>query len=108
MFFVYFFVALPPEIVEPPRQEATVDRRTVTLICRVFGAPKPEVKWIRNGLELTGGRYKVQTNGDLEIIDVGFADAGEYTCYATNKFGSKEANGTLIVKGMLFFVPEHK
>lgn len=91
-------LALPPEITDPPRKEAIVDGRTVTLTCRVFGAPKPEVKWIRNGLELTGGRYKVQENGDLLIIDVGFADAGDYTCHAENKFGVKEANGTLIVK----------
>lgn len=91
-------LALPPEIVEAPRREETVDRRTVTLTCRVFGAPKPEVKWIRNGLELTGGRYKVQENGDLQIVDVGFADAGDYTCFAQNKFGTKDANGTLIVR----------
>lgn len=91
-------LALPPEITEPPRQEATVDHRTVTLRCRVFGAPKPEVKWIRNGLELTGGRYKVLESGDLQITNVAFADAGEYTCYAVNKLGSIDANGTLIVK----------
>lgn len=91
-------LALPPEITEPPRQEATVDGRNVTLRCRVFGAPKPEVKWIRNGLELTGGRYTIQDDGDLLIRDVGFADAGDYTCHAENKFGAKEANGTLIVK----------
>lgn len=30
-------LALPPEITEPPRQEATVDGRTVSMICRVFG-----------------------------------------------------------------------
>lgn len=91
-------LALPPEITEPPRQEATVDGRTVSMICRVFGAPKPEVKWIRNGLELTGGRYKTQENGDLLITQVGFADAGDYTCHAENKFGVKEASGSLIVK----------
>lgn len=91
-------LALVPEITEPPRQEATVDRRTVTLRCRVFGAPKPEVKWIRGGLELTGGRYQIQENGDLVIQDVSFADAGDYTCHAQNKLGSAEANGTLIVK----------
>lgn len=91
-------LALPPEITEPPRQEATVDGRTISMICRVFGAPKPEVKWIRNGLELTGGRYKVQENGDLMITQVGFADAGNYTCHAVNKFGTKEASGSLAVK----------
>lgn len=92
-------LALPPEIVEPPRTRAIVDRlEYVNMTCRVFGAPKPEVKWIRNGLELTGGRYTTLENGDLQIKDVGFADAGDYTCFATNKFGSKDANGTLIVK----------
>lgn len=91
-------LALPSEITEKPRKEATVDRRTVTLRCRVFGAPAPEVKWIRNGLELTGGRYQTQQNGDLIIQDVSFADAGEYTCHAHNKFGDAEASGSLIVK----------
>ena len=62
-----FLSALAPEIIDPPRNEATVDGRTVTLICRVFGAPKPLVKWIHGGVELTGGRYSVLDSGDLEI-----------------------------------------
>jgi hypothetical protein len=62
-----FLSALPPEIIDPPRNEATVDGRTVSLICHVFGAPKPLVKWIRGGVELTGGRYSVLDNGGLEI-----------------------------------------
>lgn len=91
-------LALEPEIKEQPRKQATVDGRNVTLTCRVFGAPKPQVKWIRNGLELTGGRYRVQEDGDLVVESVGFADAGNYTCHAENKFGFVEAHGTLIVK----------
>ena len=62
-----FLSALAPEIIDPPRSEATVDGRTVTLICHVFGAPKPLVKWIHGGVELTGGRYSVLDSGDLEI-----------------------------------------
>ncbi|XP_065366259.1 neuroglian isoform X2 [Calliphora vicina] len=91
-------LALPPEIEEPPRKEATVDGKNVTMRCRVFGAPKPQVKWIRNGLELTGGRYTVLPSGDLQIQQVSFNDAGQYTCFAKNKFGEKTANGSLIVK----------
>lgn len=90
-------LALPPDIKEKPKIEATVDRRNVTMTCRVFGAPKPEVKWIKNGLELTGGRFQIQSSGDLHISDVSFADAGDYQCYAVNKFGEKYANGSLIV-----------
>lgn len=91
-------LALAPEIIDPPRSEATVDGRTVTLICHVFGAPKPLVKWIHGGVELTGGRYTVLDSGDLEIRDVNFMDAGDYTCFAENKFGDAKAEGTLIVK----------
>lgn len=33
-----------------------------------------------------------------------FTDAGVYSCHATNKFGSANANGTLIVKGRISFL----
>ncbi|XP_033217712.1 neuroglian isoform X3 [Belonocnema kinseyi] len=91
-------LALAPEIREPPSDEVVVDGKTVKLTCRVFGAPKPEVKWIRNGQELTGGRYKILSSGDLEIENVAFADAGEFTCHARNKFDEVEASATLTVK----------
>ncbi|KAK6624567.1 hypothetical protein RUM44_011426 [Polyplax serrata] len=91
-------LALPPEIVSSPSDKETVDGRTVILTCRVFGAPRPDVKWIRNAMELTGGRYITLSSGDLEIKDVNFLDAGHYTCYAQNKFGHVEATGSLSVK----------
>jgi hypothetical protein len=68
----YLFLALAPEITDPPRDVSTVDGKTVVLTCRVFGAPKPQVKWIRAGVELTGGRYTVMENGDLQIRYVSF------------------------------------
>ncbi|XP_075216737.1 neuroglian isoform X2 [Lycorma delicatula] len=92
-------LALAPEITIPPKDEATVDGRDVILTCRVFGAPKPEVKWLRSNLELTGGRYTTLENGDLRITDVNFPDAGQYTCYASNKLGNAEASGSLTVRG---------
>lgn len=92
-------LALAPEIKQPPqKQKTTVDGRNVTLTCNVIGAPKPIVKWIRHALELTGGRYYVQESGDLLIENVGFVDEGDYTCSATNKLGSVNASGTLVVK----------
>ncbi|KFB42062.1 AGAP000720-PA-like protein [Anopheles sinensis] len=91
-------MALAPEITEPPKLEATVDQRNVTMTCRVFGAPKPQVRWLRNDRELTGGRYQTMPSGDLFIRDVKFDDAGEYTCQAFSKLGSKTASGQLVVK----------
>ncbi|XP_046622366.1 neuroglian isoform X1 [Neodiprion virginianus] len=91
-------LAIPPQITQPPSNEATVDGKTIRITCRVFGAPKPEVKWVRNGIELTGGRYITLESGDLEIDNVNFLDAGSYTCYASNKFGHDNASGNLVVK----------
>ncbi|XP_011881150.1 PREDICTED: neuroglian isoform X2 [Vollenhovia emeryi] len=91
-------LALHPEITQPPMNFSTVDGKTVRITCRVFGAPTPEVKWVRNGQELTGGRYKILNIGDLEIENVIFLDSGTYACYASNKFGEVNASATLDVK----------
>lgn len=91
-------LALEPEISEPPVDTSTVDGKDVVMTCRVFGAPKPAVKWIRNGQELTGGRYTVRDTGDLFISNVIFLDAGPYTCHASNKLGEDQASADLVVK----------
>lgn len=92
-------LALPPEIRVPPSNVQTVDGQEVNMTCRVFGAPKPRITWIRDGLELTGGRFQVTPEGDLVIKGVSFTDAGDYVCYAKNKFGQQQADGSLVVKG---------
>ncbi|XP_022649065.1 neuroglian-like [Varroa jacobsoni] len=99
-------LALPPNIIEAPEQVTqAVVSSTAILKCRVFGAPKPTVKWIKTnsnspvgGRELTGGRYKVLDSGDLQITEVLVTDNGEYICKANNKFGETSASGTLDVK----------
>lgn len=84
-----------------PQNVVTVNKRNVTMKCRVFGAPKPLVKWLKDGVDLTGGRYVITTSGELHIENVYYHDAGIYTCYASNKLGQTSANATLTVKGML-------
>lgn len=92
-------LALPPEIITPPEPvTSAVVTSTVVMRCRVFGAPKPRVKWMRNGIDVTGSRYLVLTEGDLQITDVIVTDQGEYVCAAHNKFGDVEARGELQVK----------
>ena len=60
-------LALKPEIEDPPKDVATADGLDVELTCKVFGAPKPVVKWVRDGLELIGSRYRVLDSGNLLI-----------------------------------------
>ncbi|XP_067118775.1 LOW QUALITY PROTEIN: neuroglian-like [Centruroides vittatus] len=92
-------LALPPTITNPPEPLVkAVVTSTVVLRCKVFGAPRPDVKWIKNGQELTGGRYQVVEDGNLEIKNVLVTDQGDYTCYARNKFGEAREHGRLEVK----------
>ncbi|XP_061709263.1 neuroglian isoform X3 [Cydia pomonella] len=90
--------SIPPEIREGPENVTKVDGSEVVMRCRVFGAPRPIVKWMRNDVELTGGNFNITTMGDLVIRRVGYSDAGVYRCYAQNSFGEKSAYGTLEVK----------
>lgn len=71
----------------------------VTLRCPVFGVPRPEVKWLKEGQELTGGRYRVLDNGDLQLHDLRVSDQGSYTCRARNKFGEVWITEVLQVTG---------
>lgn len=93
-------LALPPTITEKPAPlTKTVVTSVVSLTCRVFGAPRPDVRWSKEGQELSGGRYQVLDNGDLEIKEALVTDQGTYTCSASNKLGDAEASGRLEVKG---------
>ncbi|KAJ2947976.1 hypothetical protein O0L34_g9768 [Tuta absoluta] len=90
--------SIPPEIKEGPDDLVKVDGSEAVLKCRVFGAPKPHVKWLRDNVEVTGGKYNITPEGDLVIREVSFTDVGKYECYAKNKFGEKRAYGSLTVK----------
>ncbi|KAF5274231.1 hypothetical protein FQA39_LY07335 [Lamprigera yunnana] len=91
-------LALAPVITEAPKNMEAVDGKDINVSCKVYGAPKPEVKWIHNGKALTGGRYKVLESGDLHISNVQFQDSGDYLCYAENKFGNTNATCKFIVR----------
>ncbi|KAG8195062.1 hypothetical protein JTE90_029641 [Oedothorax gibbosus] len=92
-------LALPPTITERPEPlTSSVVSSMVILRCRVFGAPNPKIKWLRDGVEIKGDRFQIQENGDLEVTDVRSQDEGEYSCYASNKFGDIQASGRLEVK----------
>ncbi|KAF9816679.1 hypothetical protein SFRURICE_018559 [Spodoptera frugiperda] len=77
--------SIPPEITEGPENLTRVDGSEAVLKCRVFGAPKPIVKWMKDDVDVTGGKYNITPDGDLVIRDVSYTDVGTYQCYAKNK-----------------------
>ncbi len=62
-------LALPPEIQSPPaKQSRTVEGQSVTINCKTFGAPKPSIRWFRDGMQiLEGERFQMTKDGSLVI-----------------------------------------
>lgn len=68
------------------------------------GLPKPVIRWLRNGQELTGSEPGVSILEDgtlLLLSSVSPLDSGEYTCAAANDAGSTERKYQLKVNGKL-------
>ncbi|MGH0125472.1 UNVERIFIED_CONTAM: hypothetical protein FKN15_054569 [Acipenser sinensis] len=91
-------VQVPPvvEDLEPPYntpfQERVANQR-IAFPCPAKGTPKPTIKWLRNGQELTGNEpgVSIQDDGTLLIIaSVSPHDNGEYVCVAVNDAGTTE------------------
>lgn len=66
------------------------------------GLPKPVIRWLRNGQELTGNEpgVSILEDGTLLILaSLSPLDNGEYTCAAVNEAGSTEKKYQLKVNG---------
>uniref|UniRef100_A0A8D0V8T8 Hemicentin-1 n=1 Tax=Sus scrofa TaxID=9823 RepID=A0A8D0V8T8_PIG len=95
----------PPtlEALDPPYdipfQERVANQR-IAFPCPVKGTPKPAIKWLRNGRELTGGEPGISMleSGTLLVIaSVTPYDNGEYICVAANEAGTTERKYNLKV-----------
>ncbi|UYV65935.1 unc-22 [Cordylochernes scorpioides] len=73
----------------------------VKLLCCLSGKPTPEVKWFKDGKELSKFEYAM-SHADgvvtLEIPGVTKEDAGKYSCIATNSLGQDETNCQIMVE----------
>ena len=72
-------------------------------------SPVPEVKWLRNGLELTSsGRYRIHTKPDESKSTLTFSDIWEndnnstITCEIVNPLGKDKCEAIFHVKSKLY------
>ncbi|XP_065811778.1 hemicentin-1 [Labrus bergylta] len=95
---VRVLVQVPPvvEVLEPPfnrpLQERVANQR-IAFPCPAKGLPKPVIRWMRNGQELTGNEpgVSILEDGTLLILaSLSPLDNGEYVCAAANDAGSTE------------------
>ncbi|CAH2316004.1 hemicentin-2 [Pelobates cultripes] len=71
----------------------------VILPCPVRGSPTPQIRWLKNGIALTGNVPGMTQlgNGSL-MIDIALpSHSGDYICLATNEAGSARRKTKLVV-----------
>jgi hypothetical protein len=77
------FVLPPPSFTAQPASQTIASGSTVVLYAAASGAPAPSYQWFLNGAALPGA-----TAPRLVVFGATAANAGLYTCVATNAAGS--------------------
>uniref|UniRef100_A0A8C4FB81 Neural cell adhesion molecule L1 n=1 Tax=Dicentrarchus labrax TaxID=13489 RepID=A0A8C4FB81_DICLA len=84
-----------------PRNELfkVIEGSNTFLDCRYFGSPVPELRWSKYGQgNLEGNRFKIHSNGTLEIKRIRVEDQGTYLCIVSNVAGRDESQVRVEVK----------
>nr|XP_060619655.1 pro-neuregulin-1, membrane-bound isoform isoform X6 [Anolis sagrei ordinatus] len=98
---------IPPKLKEMKSQESAVGQ-TLVLRCEARSEhPSLKFKWLKNGKEITKRNRpqnikikspkKQKTFSELRITRASLADAGEYTCKASNRFGNESTKARISI-----------
>ncbi|XP_034445158.1 leucine-rich repeat neuronal protein 3 [Hippoglossus hippoglossus] len=80
--------------------------RSVSLHCRAYGEPEPEIYWVTpSGDQVLHGsvydKYYMHPEGTLDIYDASEQEAGSYTCIAHNLVGADLKSVSVVVDGYI-------
>ncbi|XP_009904231.2 contactin-6 [Dryobates pubescens] len=94
-------IAAAPDFSKNPVKKISVVQvgGEVTIGCKPSASPRAVINW-RKGSEALRQNKRVMLleDGSLRLYNITKADAGVYTCTATNQFGAARNSGNLIVK----------
>ena len=73
---------------------------SIAIQCPTSGVPTPSVTWTKDGQEMPkGGKYKVEDDGSLVIIEADEGDNGQYTCTADSVAGKDSKSSAVQIVG---------
>ncbi|XP_064012246.1 contactin-6 isoform X3 [Pogoniulus pusillus] len=104
-------IASAPDFSKNPVKKLSVVQvgGEVTIGCKPNASPRAVINW-RKGSEVLrqSKRVSLLEDGSLRLYNITKADAGMYTCIATNQFGTARNSGNLIVKGICWGFDDKK
>ena len=105
------FFLVEPEFISNPKNLTVIKGQNVSLQCKVYGNPVPDVRWTKDGqaVNIADQRISVSFTGNtssLTIVSVVQADQGLYRCVANNSINYTITSypGTLTVHCECFIV----
>ncbi|XP_059813221.1 cell adhesion molecule-related/down-regulated by oncogenes isoform X2 [Hypanus sabinus] len=90
----------PAHIIYPtaPQNITVIQHRPLILECVASGVPTPHIRWLKDGVEVSGNKRLRLFHSNLVIDQTGAKDAGSYVCFAENGVGEPvSTNYTVIV-----------
>ncbi|XP_074641375.1 inactive tyrosine-protein kinase transmembrane receptor ROR1-like [Tubulanus polymorphus] len=86
----------------PMRNVTRFSEESVRLRCEITGDPTPSYEWLKNDIKVVIEKGRIstkQTNwgSRLKISSLGPFDSGQYTCVASNAYGTARTTGVLYV-----------
>lgn len=89
-----------------PKQIEISKGSSVSLHCRAFGEPEPEIYWVTPlGDRVLPGtiseKFYVHPEGTFDIYDAAESESGSYTCIAHNLIGADLKSVTISVNGFV-------
>ena len=89
-----------PLVILSPAEQTRDEGGNTNFYCTAGGNPSPTIAWSFKGSKLvSGSKYWIKDDGELNIKHLRYSDAGQYSCAATNILGSHNASGNLTVRG---------
>jgi hypothetical protein len=91
-----------PRITRPLPALIAEHGKPLKLLADFEGAPKPEIKWFRNGIEITPtDKRKInvyESTAELIISDVTKKDSGKYEIRVQNEVGEARSSSSITIK----------
>ncbi|KAK2879707.1 roundabout homolog 2-like isoform X2 [Channa argus] len=96
-----------PVFVQRPVNQVVLVDESVEFRCQVHGDPPPTLRWKKEDVDITRGRYDVRYEKEdflLRIKKASVSDQGTFTCLAENRVGKVEASAYLTIREAPQFV----
>lgn len=104
------FFLVQPEFITNPENSSVTEGKNVTLQCKVYGNPAPDVRWTKDGKAVNiadPSQINVSSTGNtssLTIVSVVQADQGLYRCVANNSLNTTTSHSGKLTVHCEFFI----